>query len=345
MRAAVYAGSGHFTVDDRPTAEPGPGEVRVRVEACGICGSDLHHLQHGFMPEGHTPGHEMAGRVERTGPGVAGLAEGQAVAVEPLTSCGTCAACLAGRDSICRTMRVFGIHMAGGLAEQIVVPAERAHPLAPGLDPAVAALTEPVAVAVHGLARGRFERGQRILVMGAGAVGLVTLVAARSLGAAEVYVTARHAHQAERARALGAARVLDEQSADAASLDRLGRTVDIDLAVETVGGRADTLATAAAALRPGGRISVLGLFMESPQLAPLPLLLKELTLAWSNCYHRPRGKPADFAVAADVVDREREQLATLVTHRTPLDRVDAAFAQAADKQSGAVKVSVLTGTG
>jgi threonine dehydrogenase-like Zn-dependent dehydrogenase len=179
-----------------------------------------------------------------------------------------------------------------------------------------------------------------VLVLGAGTVGLVTLIAARSLGASEVFVTARHAHQAERARALGADRVIDEREADAAHLDRLGRETDIDVAVETVGGHADTLATAAAAVRPGGHISVLGLFMEPPKLSPLPLLLKELTLGWSNCYHRPRGEPADFARAAAVVDAERERLATLVTDRFDLASVDAAFARAADKRSGAVKVSI-----
>jgi threonine dehydrogenase-like Zn-dependent dehydrogenase len=340
MRAASYEASGHFAIDERAAAEPGPGQVRVRVEACGICGSDLHHLHHGLFRAGQTPGHEIAGRIERVGAGVSGVSEGQAVAVEPLESCGTCGPCRSGMDSICRRMRVHGIHMAGGLAEQIVVSAHRVYPLADGLDPAVAALAEPVAVAVHGLERGGFAPGQRVLVMGAGAVGLVTLIAARSLGAGEVFITARHAHQAERARAFGAARVIDERDATAASLDEIGREHDIDLAVETVGGHADTLATAAAAVRPGGRISVLGLFMESPKLAPLPLLLKELTLGWSNCYHRATGRPADFAVAADIVDREREQLASLITHRFALGEVDAAFTRAADKSSGALKVSV-----
>jgi (R,R)-butanediol dehydrogenase/meso-butanediol dehydrogenase/diacetyl reductase len=244
-------------------------------------------------------------------------------------------------DSICREMRVYGIHVAGGLAEQIVISAWRAHPLAAGLDPAVAALTEPVAVAVHGLARGGFEKAQRVLILGAGAVGLITLVTAQSLGAREVWITARHAHQADRARALGATRVIDERDATASDLDRLGRETDIDLAVETVGGSADTLTTAAAAVRPGGSISVLGMFLQSPALSPFALLLKEVNLCWSNCYHRAPGQTPDFRVAANVVDAERERLASLITHRVSLADVDSAFASASDKRSGAVKVSVL----
>lgn len=341
MRAALFESGRHFALGERSVAEPAAGQVRVRIEACGICGSDLHYVSAGFIRPGQTPGHEMAGRIDALGPGVQGLTLGQRVAVEPLESCGQCRACRAGMDSICREMRIYGIHVAGGLAEQIVIPAERAHPLAAGLDPAVAALTEPVAVAVHGLARGSFEKDQRVLILGAGAVGLVTLVAARSLGAGEVWITARHAHQAERARALGATRVIDERDATAGDLDRLGRASDIDLAVETVGGSADTLATAAAAVRPGGHISVLGMFLQSPELPPFALLLKELNLCWSNCYQRVPGRAPDFRVAAEIVDRERERLATLITHRVRLADVDAAFARASDKQSGALKVSVL----
>ncbi len=341
MRAALYRSDGHFAVGDRTLVEPATGQVRVKIEACGICGSDLHSLHAGFIRPGQTPGHEMAGRIDALGPGVQGLTVGQRVAVEPLESCGQCRACRAGMDSICREMRVYGIHVAGGLAEQIVIPAWRAHPLAAGLDPAVAALTEPVAVAVHGLARGGFEKDQRVLVLGAGAVGLITLVTAQSLGAREVWITARHAHQADRARALGATRVIDERDATASALDRLGRETDIDLAVETVGGSADTLTTAAAAVRPGGSISVLGMFLQSPALSPFALLLKEVNLCWSNCYHRAPGQTPDFRVAANVVDAERERLASLITHRVSLADVDAAFASASDKRSGAVKVSVL----
>ena len=106
------------------------------------------------------------------------------------------------------------------------------------------------------------------------------------------------------------------------------------------GGRADTLMTASAAVRPGGRVSVLGLFTESPQLSPLSLLMKEIDLCWSNCYHRAAGQPADFRVAADIVDREREQLASLITHRYGLDEIDQAFATASDKRAGALKVAV-----
>lgn len=340
MRAARLGESRTMEAGELPMLDPQPGEVRVRVEACGICGTDLHTLHGGLMPVGHTPGHEAAGRIDALGPGVEGLREGDPVAVEPMVSCGECAECMAGRDSICRRMMLRGVHLPGGMAEHLVISADRAIPLAQGLAPSVAALTEPMAVAVHGLDRGALSKGERVLVLGAGAVGLISLIAARSLGAGEIWITARHPHQAELARQLGATRVLREDEADPGSLDALSRQIDFDLIVESVGGQANTLVAAASAARPGARVAVLGLFTATPELPPLSLLLKELTLAWSNCYHRPTGERSDFARAADIVDDERERLAMLITHEIPLDEVGRAFAIASNKRAGAVKVSV-----
>jgi threonine dehydrogenase-like Zn-dependent dehydrogenase len=314
--------------------------VRIRVGACGICGSDLRMLDGGFFPKGATPGHEFAGRVDALGPGVGGLAVGDAIAVEPFRSCGRCPACRAGRDPICRDARLLGVHDAGGLAECVVVPARRAFRAPADLDARFAALAEPMAVVVHGLARGGFTAGQRVLVLGAGSIGLLTVLAARALGAGEVLVTARHAHQAKLARELGAARVLAEAEADARALEALGRREEIDLVVETVGGSAETLRLAGSAVRPGGTISVLGLFFGSVALDALPLLLKEATVAWSYCYAHGE-EHADFAEALRLIGDERERLAPVLTHSVPLDEVATAFALAADRRAGAIKVTVI----
>ena len=339
MRAAAYAGDQTFRIDEVPRPEPGAGQVRVRIEACGVCGSDLSFYHAGLFAPGHTPGHEMAGVVDACGPGV-DLAAGTRVAVEPLECCGTCEYCTSGRDSICRGFQLHGIHMRGGFAERIVVSADRLYPLASDLSPAVAATAEPVAVAVHGLAQGGLEKGQRVLVLGAGAVGLVSLICARALGASEVWVSARYPQQAELATRLGAHRVLREEEASPESLAALGQQADFDLVVESV-GRGDTLRAACAAIRPGGVVSVLGVFMGATEVDGMALFLKEGTLVWSNCYHRRGGADADFARAAQLVDAERERLAQLVTHELPLDQVDRAFRIAADKRAGAVKVAVL----
>jgi threonine dehydrogenase-like Zn-dependent dehydrogenase len=339
MRAAVAREKHALTVESLPLPEPGPGEVRVRVEACGLCGTDLHLLAGGFAA-GHTPGHEIAGRVDALGPGVTSVSAGDPVAVEPLLTCGTCASCRSGRDSICPDLRLLGVHVAGGFAEHVIVPARRLFPLPRGLDPRLGALAEPVAVVMHGLRRGGFAAQQRVLVLGAGAIGLLTTLAARTAGAREVLVTARHAHQAALARDFGATRVLSEAEASGRGLMQLGRTTPADLVVETIGGHADALRGAAWALVPGGTISVLGVFTAPITLDGYPFLLKEGNLAWSNCYARERGH-ADFEDAVELIDAERERLSRLLTHVFPLDRIGEAFALAGDKKAGAVKVTVV----
>jgi L-iditol 2-dehydrogenase len=340
MRAAVSPERGRIELTRVPVPEPAAGEVRVRLLACGICGSDLHFFHGGFFNPATTPGHEMAGEIDALGDGVEGLARGERVAIEPLRSCGACHECRNGQDVRCGALRIHGIHCNGGFAEYVCVPARRAFPVPADLEPALAALAEPMAVVVHGLRRGGFTAGERVLVLGAGNVGLLTLLAARVLGAGEVLVSARHPHQAERAAALGAARVLREAEADENGLRGLARERPIDLVVETVGGAADTLRLSLNAVRPGGRVAVLGLFFGAVALDPLLLLLKEATLIGSNCYARAPGEP-DFATAIRLVAGHREALSPLVTHRVKLDEIARGFALASDKKSGAIKVSIL----
>lgn len=320
-----------------PRPEPGPGEVRVRVRACGICGSDLHLRSAGFVQRGVAPGHEFAGVIDTVGLGVSGLSPGTAVAVEPLRSCGRCAECRRGLEAICAEGQLLGVHASGGFAEYAVVPARRAFPVPADLDPRVAALAEPMAVVVRGLRRGGLAPGQRVLVLGAGTLGQLATLAARALGAASVEVSARHAEQARLARELGAARVLGEGDA---SPPALAGAAPYDLVLETVGGAADTLNAAGAAVRRGGTVAVLGMFLGPVRLETLPLLLKEATLAWSYCYGRG-DEPCDFAEAVRLLAAEREGAARLLTHAVPLADAERAFALAADRKAGTVKVSVI----
>jgi len=339
ITGAVVRGPGRIEAAKIALEEPGSGQVALAIEACGICGSDLHMLGGGGAPTGHTPGHEMCGRVVRVGPDVADLAEGTRVVVEPTAACRKCRYCREGNPQLCRELEIYGVHLRGGLADEMVVRADCLHPVDETLAAEVAALAEPIAVAVHGLRRASVARGDRILVLGAGTIGLVTTLAARAAGA-EVWQTARYAHQAEHALRLGATRVLREEEADSRALSKLSRHTDFDTVVETVGGHADTLLEACHAVRPGGRIVVLGIFLESPEIAPLPLLVKEATVMWSDCYARPDGN-SDFAAAISVLEAERELAATLTTHQFSLDDVGDAFEAAADRKSGAIKISVM----
>ncbi len=354
MRAVVARGGAALGLEDVPRPEPGPGQVRVSVGACGICGSDLTLRGVGAYPPGLIPGHEFAGTVEALGPDVEGVSEGDRVAVEPFSSCGACAECRNGWDPLCSEGKLLGIHMPGGMAESVVADARRLFRAPQALAPEVLAMAEPLAVSLHGLRRGGLTRGSRVLIVGAGAVGQLAAFAAHKLGAGEVWVTARHAHQARQALALGAHRVLSETEASREALASLGREAPIDLAVETVGGTADTLNDAAAAVRPGGTVAVLGVWMAPVALDTMPLLLKEVSLVWSYCYHHahgPRreaeatpsapGRVAEFAEAVAMLAEEPDRIGALLSHRVPLAEAPSAFDLAADKRAGAVKVSVV----
>jgi threonine dehydrogenase-like Zn-dependent dehydrogenase len=340
MRVAAAAGPGAFTLEERDLPEPGPGFARVRVLACGICGTDLHFSGAGFWPKGHVGGHEMHGEVDALGEGATGVSAGDRVAIEPVHGCGACPACRAGRANICPRVRILGISAPGGFAEAVCAPAERLYRVAPEVPPAIGALAEPMAVAVHGVRKGGLVPGQRVLVLGAGTIGLLSVLASRVAGAGEIWLTARHPHQAELGRALGADRVLAESEAAPLSLASLGADAPIDLVIETVGGSADTLRAAASAIRPGGAVSVVGVFMGDVAVPALPMLVKEGSLHWSNCYDRTAGG-GDFAAAVALLARQRTALAALTTRQVPLADLSRGFAIAADKRAGAVKVTVL----
>ena len=339
MRAGVYLGPGRVAVAERPLPEPGPGEVRVRITACGLCGTDLHlvHSPKPIIAPGSTMGHEMAGVVDALGPDVSGLDGGGPVVVEPLASCGSCGPCREGRDSICRDLEIHGLHRPGGFADAVVVPAHRLYRVPATLAPALAALAEPFAVAVHGLRLAGFDDRRppgRLLILGAGTIGLAVAAVARAWGFDRIGITARHEHQARLAERLGVHEALDAESSDELA------GVDADLVVETVGGDADTMSDAAAALAPGGTISVLGVFLGPLTLDPQPLLGKEARLQWSNCYARRPGE-ADFEEAIRLLTAAAGDYSGLLTHEEPLDDIERAFEIAGDKRSGAIKVSVI----
>jgi L-iditol 2-dehydrogenase len=339
MRVAHVSGPHRIEVRTVPTPSLGDHDVLVRVGACGICGSDLHFHAGTLPPPQGCPGHEIAGEVVEIGACVTETRVGDRVAIEPIIRCGRCRSCLSGGYQLCDRFRLLGTTDDGGFADFVRVPAYALFPLPPGMEYEVGALAEPLAVAVHGVRLGGVRMGDRVAILGAGTIGLVAIVAARAAGAADVVITARHPHQAAAARTLGASATF---AADENGTARLLQSTDahpIDVVVETVGGEASTLTDALRVVRKGGRIVVLGLYTKPPTLDPLLLVLKEPRIVGSLTYGR-NGPRADFEIAIDILARNAPRLATLVTHRFNLDAIATAFATAADKTTGAVKVSV-----
>ncbi|MCX8071691.1 MAG: alcohol dehydrogenase catalytic domain-containing protein, partial [Candidatus Binatia bacterium] len=273
MRAAYCVEPGRIEVRETAMPEPRDGEVVVRVRNCGICGSDLHFFTGQFPPPPVCPGHEISGEVARLGSGVRRVREGDAVVIEPLVPCRVCNFCLSGNYQLCPDLRLLGNMIDGGFADFVRVPEAAVFPMPQRLDWAVAALAEPLSVAWHGLRIAPMRPGDRVCVLGAGTIGLLSVAAAHWSGASEVWATARHPHQAEAARRLGAARVFTGANAYAEVCEAASERAP-DIVVETVGGHADTLEQALPLVRRGGTVVVLGVFTTMPRLNGILLVVK-----------------------------------------------------------------------
>ncbi len=338
MRAAFSTGLGAIELREQPAPEPRAGEVVVRVRNCGVCGSDLHWFSGDMPAPGVCPGHEIAGEVIALGAGAGTVRLGDRVAVEPLAVCRECAYCRTGQYQLCPRLEVLGIMRPGGFAEQLAVPAYAVYPLPRDMDFELGSLAEPMAVCVHGVRLAGVTIGDRVLVLGAGTIGLLSVLAARAAGAVEVAITARHPHQAALASRLGA-RVFPATAAGEAERMAWSSDCPVDAVIETVGGTADTLADAVMAVRSGGTVAVLGVFTAPPVFPALALVVKEVRLVGSMTYGRAGGR-ADFDIALAVLAANAAAARELITHRFELPVIGAAFATAADKRGGAVKVTV-----
>jgi len=334
MLAAFSSDKEKIEVREVPVPSPGPGEVLVRVRACGICGSDLHFYR-GELPFSPTisPGHEFAGEVAGVGEDVQGFAPGQPVLVEPLRTCRQCAYCRTGRYHICPRRVLLGTFSTGALAEYVAVPDYTLYPLPEAMDFELAALVEPLAVAVHGLHAVGLSFGERVVVLGGGSIGVMATLAARALGAAEVIATFRYEHQAQAVLAAGAARAVPAGEAAGLASEKA------DVVVEAVGGHADTLSQAVGLARPGGRVSVLGLFTTTVPVNAQLLMFNEVRAVGTICYCRP-GQDSDFEVAMRIIQADPDRARRVISHRFPLREAAEAFRTAADKSTASLKVQV-----
>jgi 2-desacetyl-2-hydroxyethyl bacteriochlorophyllide A dehydrogenase len=338
MIAAFCTGPHSFELRDVEPPPLGDEDVLVHVRSCGICGSDLHYFTGGFPAPPVCPGHEISGEVVDVGRRCGSITAGTRVAIEPLLVCGRCAACRTGNYQLCDQVQVVGTVADGGFAELVRMPERAVFPLPASLDCEVGALTEPLAVAVHAVRLAGVSIGHRVLVLGGGSIGLLSVAAARHAGATDVWITARHPQQVRAAERMGATRVFTGAAADAEVGDA-AREQAVDVVLETVGGSANTLDESVHLVRRGGTVAVLGVFMTMPSVNALVLVVKEVRLVGSMTYGRP-GPRADFDVALDLLAADPERFRTLITHRYALADIAEAFETASDKKSGSVKVAI-----
>mgnify|MGYP000279975297 CR=1 FL=1 len=336
MLAAIFHGPRDIRVEERPDPEPGAGEAIVRVRAAGICGGDLHEYRAGRQLYGvpyprPAQGHELAGEVVAIGAGVTRVAPGDRVAVMPMVGCGACAFCAAARFSLCARLEHIGVARSGGFAERCAVPAANLYAIPEALPYVEGALLDCTAVAVHALHRVPVRRGDRVVVLGAGAIGQAVAQAAKAAGG-QVTVVGTRATPLALARDLGADAVVDLGAGDAPP-------AGADVVYETAGGPG-LLERAAAAAGPEGRIGLVGESFERAELDVSQAMSRELTLAFVWSYDTFEGED-EYATALELAASGAVRLEPIVTHRFELESIVEAFETASDRaRSGAVKVIV-----
>jgi threonine dehydrogenase-like Zn-dependent dehydrogenase len=339
-RSAIWVANNVIGIQDEPIGAPGPGEILVRIRAAGICGSDLHAF-HADAPRQHLPGigpgHELAGEVAALGPGVKGPPPGTRVAVFAGRTCTTCEFCQVGRLQLCRELRFSGVGYSGGMGDYFVAQEGLVYLVPDGMDWTVAALSEPCAISLHGIKRAGLQPGQRVLVLGAGTIGLFAALVARDAGAGHIGITARYPQQAAAARALGVNEVFDPANVGRGS--PAANSGNWDLVIETVGGTAPTFQQAINLATRGGKVLLLGIHQEPQLVTTTRIWREELTIVGAWGYDA--GSPTDYDETLALLQKYHDIVRPLVTHTFPLEHASEAFAASVNKQSGAIKVTVL----
>jgi len=354
MQAAVFHGRGAITIDEvSEPRSPGPGEVLVRPQFCGICGTDLHEYTDGpiVIPTkphplngSHVPqilGHEFSAVVEELGAGVGNVRVGDLCSIMPLIYCGECDQCSRGANHLCRTMACTGLSAAwGGLAKFAVVKASQLVVIPSEVSALQAALIEPAAVAAYGVDRGNLQPGESVLVTGAGPIGSLVTMYALAGGARRVIVSESDPVRLERATLLGhgigevvGVNPLEDDLSEV--VNEYTEGLGIDLSIECAGKEAALQACIDVA-RPGGHVVQTALHVKPASISADILAVKDLTLSGTWCY-----PVFDFPRVVSLVATGRWPVDRVVSSVIPLDEVVTnGFESLIRRGSGEVKVLI-----
>lgn len=339
MRVAQLIAPRTFQLADMPIDDPGPGEVQVRIGAVGICGSDLHAYAEGAV--GSTPnvypmvlGHEPAGTIVKTGPGVTGLAPGDRGALEPALYCYHCEFCSRGLHNVCANIRFLSNPRLPGFFRELVnLPVANFLPIPASMSFDEATLAEPLAVALHSLHLASIRPGETVAVIGAGPIGLLTIAALRAAKAARIWAVEPLAHRRELALGIGAAVALEPEAAVEEITRTTGR-LGVDCAIDCAAGE-HTTGQAVQLTRSAGRVVLTGIHRSpSVSLDGSTMRRKELTIL------NVRRSNHETEEALDLLQAHAEWFRPLLTHAREIDRIDEAFAINSQYRDGVGKMIV-----
>ncbi|QAS52970.1 zinc-binding alcohol dehydrogenase family protein [Halobacillus litoralis] len=297
-----------------------PSEVKIRMKAMGICGSDMHIL-HGENPFASYPrviGHEVAGEIAEVGEAVTELNVGDKIVIEPMTSCGECYACQQGRPNVCEKVEVYGVHREGGGREVMIMPEHLVHKVDDSLDWPEIALIEPFTIGAQSIYRGHVQEGDHVFIIGAGPIGLCCLKMAKQAGA-KVAISDFNEKRLAFAEKWGADCLINPHKESVENqiskwTDGMGANVVIDAV-----GFPQTVEQAIAVTSVAARVVVLGFDQKISEIAQVEITKKELTICGSRLQtHR-------FAPVVDLFNSRELNVGDLVSHQYDLNEAEEAF--------------------
>ena len=341
MRGVIIHGPKDLRIEEIKITPLGPRDVRVRIEAGGICGSDLHYYHHGGfgtirLQEPMALGHEIAGIVDEVGSAVSLVSAGARVAVNPSQPCNDCRYCRAGQHNQCLNMRFMGSamrfpHVQGGFRQSITIDEGQTIPITPTMTMAEAAMAEPLAVCLHAALQAGPLLGAKVLVTGCGPIGTLAIVAARYAGASEIVATDVSSYPLSIARQVGAAKTINVAEEPQGLAPYTQEKGTFDILFEASGNEA-ALRGALDALRPGGVIVQLGL--GGDMKLPINIIVaKELQIRGTFRFDQ------EFRLAVDLMGKGYIDVKPLLTQTIPFERAVDAFTLASDR-SQAMKVQL-----
>jgi 2-desacetyl-2-hydroxyethyl bacteriochlorophyllide A dehydrogenase len=339
MKAAVLVATGTFEVRSVPVPEIGPDDVLVEVSRCGLCGTDIHIFNGRYSADRLplVPGHEFSGQIVRIGANVRGWERGAKVTADINVGCGACFYCRKNEVLNCPAMVQVGIHVDGGLAEYVRVPASHIVPVPDRTPLETAALTEPVSCIVRAVKRSRLVLGESVLILGGGPIGNLHLQVARQAGAAPIIVSEPNVERAQWAQRSGADYVVTDPEELTETVRRATEGRGADLVIESV-GLPSLYEQAFELVRPGGRILAFGLTDPGARAhyQPFKVVLEELTLMGTVA-----GMGDDMREAMTLISHGRVQLSEFLETVYPLERIaEAMEAFTSDRRIKKVQIAV-----